>query len=185
MKGSGTSCRLTLWVALAAVPPVCAIATLAISPRRASSFRSVPNSSPPPPVRSLEAAPGDHFPLALDPDRLSLGVVSAGQKAKATLNVTDIGRDSVFVDRIETGCPCLTVTPSSIRLMSGETGALAVDFDPAAEPDFRGGLVIDITGFADGKAVFRIQTRLRVVSGPPEAIAQGEQEGRPMIQEDI
>ncbi len=115
----------------------------------------------------------------LDPDRLSLGVVAAGQRAKATLNVTNLGRDSVVVDRIETGCPCLTVTPSSIRLMPGETGALAVDFDPAAEPDFRGGLVIDITGYSGGKAVFRTQTRLRVISGSSRSDVQGKQEGRP------
>jgi hypothetical protein len=103
-------------------------------------------------------------------------VVGAGQKAKANLSVTNHGQEPVAVDRIETGCPCLTVTPSSIRLMPDETGAVAVEFDPSSEPDFRGGLAVDITGYADAGVVFRTKATLTVVSGRSGAVAPGEQE---------
>ncbi len=66
MKGSGTSCRLTLWVALAAVPPACALAALTMSPRRATSSGSGPDSSPPPHSKFRGRA-GRSFPARARP----------------------------------------------------------------------------------------------------------------------
>lgn len=61
-----------------------------------------------------------------------------------------------------------------MRIGAGATGALTVRFDPSEEPDFRGGLAVDLVGQgADGIALFRAQAHLRVnlstdpVSGGP------------------
>lgn len=129
----------------------------------------------PPPFESVTSAPGDHLSLALSPERLSLGVIAAGQKAQATLGVTNLTQQPVVADRIETSCPCLKVTPSSIRLAPGETTMLTIDFDSSSEPEFRGELGVDVTGYVDGSVVFRTQTSLRVVTGPCADAAPGDQ----------
>lgn len=172
MKQLGLSCRPSFLATLATLPPVCILAAFAISSGRVSSSGAAPSA--PPPLRTSLNSQSDHLVLVLTPDRLSLGIVAADKKSQGILRVTNHGKDSAAVNRIETSCPCLTVTPSSMRLAPGETNTLTVAFDPSAEPDFRGGLAIDVTGYDGGGPVFRTRTTLTVVSHLEEGQASGE-----------
>jgi hypothetical protein len=73
----------------------------------------------------------------------------------------------VAVERIETSCPCLQVDPKSLQIGPGERISLRVTFDPSHDPDFRGGLAIDVTGYTkDGSIVFRRRVDLDVRDEP-------------------
>ena len=80
------------------------------------------------------------------------------------------GSKPVSIERIETSCPCLTITPGSFRIGPGEKKGAAVEFDPSAEPDFRGGLSIDVTGYAAGGVAFHTLVRLEVKREPLDEI---------------
>ncbi len=62
------------------------------------------------------------------------------------------------------------MTPGSFRVEPGDKMGAAVEFDPSAEPDFRGGLSIDVTGYAAGGVAFHTLVRLEVKSDPPDEI---------------
>ena len=51
-----------------------------------------------------------------------------------------------MVARVGTSCPCLNVADQSINIGPGEAADLTVKFDSVHDPDFRGGLSIDVIG---------------------------------------
>jgi Protein of unknown function (DUF1573) len=124
-----THCRSRLLL-LAAIPGLAGIAALSLS----RSGTTTSNHLPPPfdPSSSI-ARP---FPLEISPDPVSLGVVRSGQKASATLTLVNRGLQVLAIERIETSCSCLMITPESIRIGPGESKVLMLEFDPSAEPDF-------------------------------------------------
>lgn len=103
--------------------------------------------------------------LRINPTPVSLGVLMKGQKAKSAITLTNHGTSTLMIDSIETSCPCLTTAPSSICLGPGEGKILAVEFDPSDEPEFRGRLSVDITGYANGVVAFRTRANLEVRNG--------------------
>jgi hypothetical protein len=120
----------------------------------ASACSSRPDHTPPLTHPAISASRS--FPLAINPDPVSLGVLNAGQAARAMITLRNPGPQPVSVERIETGCSCLRVGPAPIRLGPGESAALTVAFDPSHDPDFRGMLSIDVDGHdATGSLVFR------------------------------
>jgi len=59
------------------------------------------------------------------------------------------------------------VTPVFLRIDAHTSATLKVAFDPADEPDFRGGLSVDLTGREpDGATAFRTQVNLEVKAAP-------------------
>jgi Protein of unknown function (DUF1573) len=148
---------------------VCAAlsATLVLAVATLSILGPSTSNHTPPPV-NLASSVGSHFPLEISPDPVLLGVVDRGQKAKAPFTLVNHGSQPVTVDRIETSCPCLTATPGSIRISPGERKVLAVEFDPSAEPDFRGGLSIDVTGYEGERETFHTHVNLNVRAESPK-----------------
>jgi Protein of unknown function (DUF1573) len=91
---------------------------------------------------------GDAFcPIEISPDPVEFGVVDEGQVSNAVLSLTNRGSRELVIDRVETSCPCLTITPGRLRIAPSERKVVAVVFDPSGEPDFHGRLSIDISGY--------------------------------------
>ena len=55
-------------------------------------------------------------------------------------------RQPVTVVRVATSCPCLSAKQVPIRIGPAETRTLVLCFDPSDEPDFQGGLSIEVAG---------------------------------------
>jgi len=76
----------------------------------------------------------------------------------------------VIVAMVETSCPCLNVAEQSTNIGPGQAAELTVKFDPTDDPDFRGGLSIDVIGRDPrGGIVFRTRAQIdvRVQAGEP------------------
>jgi len=79
-------------------------------------------------------------------------------------------RQPAIVERIQTSCPCLHVEKQSITLRPGESADLPVRFDSLDEPDFRGGLSIEVVGRGvTGGVVFATQVNVQVRPEPGNA----------------
>ena len=111
----------------------------------------------------MSGAPGEASPLAISPDPLCLGTLEAGGAATASLTAQNHGREALILERVESSCPCVSVGPVPVQIAAGGSALLAVTVDLAGEPDFRGGLTVDLTGNAtDGATMFHTEVRLMV-----------------------
>lgn len=118
--------------------------------------------------KSIASSPnGRGFFLKPSPDPVQFGVVVGGQEARQSLALVNWGDQPVMVERIETSCPCLIITPESTCIGPGETATVSVKFNPSAEPDFRGRLAIDVTGYTGDQTVFHTLANLDVRTRPP------------------
>lgn len=116
---------------------------------------------------SRQYAPPKLGALLATPDPLSLGELDAGRTADGVLVLKNAFDQPVTVTSVATSCPCLTTSPPSFRIEAHDQRELKVTFDSAEEPDFRGGLSIDVTGSdASGKTVFRGRVNLTVLAAP-------------------
>jgi len=94
---------------------------------------------------------------------VSLGILLPGQSADAKFVLRNLGPQTVTVERVKTSCPCLRVEPASFKVGSGEFAELVVGFDPSHDPDFRGGLSIEVAGLSTtGEVEFRARVDLEV-----------------------
>jgi hypothetical protein len=101
--------------------------------------------------------------LVVEPNPLDLGVLNAGQTAKATLALRNTRDKPLSIASITTSCSCVLVSPAQVRVEPGESVTLSVSFDPQAEPDFRGGLSIEVVGRDSREAVlFRARVNLDI-----------------------
>ena len=103
------------------------------------------------------------YPLENKPELVLLGTLAAGQHAEATITLLNPSRDAVQIDRVETSCPCLSAEPTKFKVGPGESAEVRLAFDPSQEPDFRGGLSIEVIGYgAMAKIAFRTRVNLDV-----------------------
>jgi hypothetical protein len=73
------------------------------------------------------------------------------------------GPRPVSVERIETSCPCIRVEPARFKVGPGEFAELVARFDPSHDPDFRGGLSIEVVGRSSRDFVlFRARVNLDI-----------------------
>jgi Protein of unknown function (DUF1573) len=90
-------------------------------------------------------------------------VLDRGQKARVAFTIVNHGSQPAEIQRIETSCPCLTATPGKFLIVPGEERILGVEFDASAEPDFRGGLSIEVIGRGTaGETVFETRANVEV-----------------------
>jgi hypothetical protein len=123
------------------------------------------------PPRNLPSAERGGCPLAISPDPISLGTLDPGQSASAKLTLRNSGQCPVTVATVHTSCPCINVSGQPAYIGPGLTVSLTVEFDPAQEPDFRGGLSIDVFGRdPPGELVFQTHVRLEVRGQPAKPI---------------
>lgn len=132
--------------------------------------------SPPP---SSNSARGAGLPLETSPDPVLLGSVSTRQRVSASFTVINRGRRAFTLDRVATSCPCLGITAAPTMIGPREAKTVVVEFDPTNEPDFIGGLCIDVTGYAQGAAIFRGRIDLDVSSEHAGSRVSSTEEVRP------
>ena len=120
----------------------------------------------PPPRRVIRgAAITQPFLLEISPSQIYFGVLRPGQSARAVMAERNPSSNPLAIDRIETSCPCVKVSPTRVELGPGETKHLTLTFDPSAEPGFRGGLSVDVAGFGyDEIVLFRSRVNVEVSS---------------------
>jgi hypothetical protein len=126
------------------------------------TFDRLARVAPPPSAEAPRSVSGGFFPVEISPHLVELGVVSQGQLSKAALTLTNRGSRELLIDRLETSCPCLMITPSQLRLAPAESKIATVLFDPSDEPDFHGKLCIDISGYSTGSRAFQTVAEVEV-----------------------
>lgn len=103
-------------------------------------------------------------PLNVRPDPLSFGTLEPGVSAKGTLTVRNPGAESITIERIDTSCPCVKISPVPLVVRSNGAATLTVAYDANDDPNFRGGLGINYALIlTDGSIAFRGRTDLSVV----------------------
>jgi len=123
---------------------------------------------------SWAASPARQCPPEVSPSLVSLGILAPGQPAGARFLLRNPGPHTVSVERVKTSCPCLRVEAAPFIVGPGGSAELVARFDPADDPDFRGGLSIEVTGLSPaGEAEFRVQVDLEVQAEPRKDAARG------------
>ena len=98
---------------------------------------------------------------------MDFGVIGWGETIERSLSVRNMRTDSLTLERVETSCPCVSVSALPVRIGLGEAAILRVRFDPTSDPDFEGPLSAQVTGFlASGEIAFRTEVRLRSEEEP-------------------
>lgn len=103
--------------------------------------------------------------LSANPSPVSLGNLAWGESATGTFVIENSGPEAVSIERVETGCPCLTATPDRTRVESGRAASVIVVFKPEAGSDFEGGLSVAVTGLSAGGAIV-FRNRIKLWVGP-------------------
>ncbi len=105
--------------------------------------------------------------LKASPDPVDLGILSPGQSAVAKVVLQNQTSGPFHVTEVDISCPCLCVDPPSVELAPGASVELAARFDPSHDPEFRGGLSIEVTGRSRiGEVEFRTRVHLEVQATP-------------------
>lgn len=84
------------------------------------------------------------MPLTASASTVNLGTVTLGQTADAVFTLSNSGDAPIEVLEPDVTCPCLGVTLPKQTIQGRETLSIALHFDPAHEPDFRGPLQIGV-----------------------------------------
>lgn len=121
-----------------------------------------------PPPQNSGASGADLRLIVVPPGPISLGALPPGRPARGRLTLKNESAEAISIDRVETSCPCLSVLPLPARVEAGSERSLTVAFDPTAEPDFRGGLAVELTGRGSaGTILFGTRVDLDVTSDHP------------------
>jgi hypothetical protein len=88
----------------------------------------------------------DDLPLVVKSSPVDLGSLAPGQRASATLRVLNVSGTEVFLADVKTSCPCVHVIAKAEALLPQRATDIQAEFDPSEEPDFRGTLMVDVTG---------------------------------------
>jgi hypothetical protein len=106
---------------------------------------------------------GQRFPLAISPDPITFGVLNGRTSVRRVISARNMQNVPLRLARIETSCPCIRVVPLPVQVAPDETQNWTVTFDPSAEPDFKGSLAVEVTGYLpDGEIAFRTNANLEV-----------------------
>lgn len=99
--------------------------------------------------------------LSTNPDSLSFGAIESGQRACKFLAVTNQSEENITVSKFETSCSCIHLDAVSLHLKPHESREIAIWFDPAEEPNFRGKLKMRLVG-RDQNEVEVLQTNVDI-----------------------
>ena len=127
-----------------------------------------------PPPDHLASSAVERFPLHISPDPVSIGAVSPGRLARASLTLTNFGSKAVTIARVETSCDCLSTGPARVSVGAGGSRTLTLVFDSSTEPSFRGELSIDVKGYDEREMiVFSTDVNVQVTSDRAESAGGG------------
>ncbi|MGO9922026.1 MAG: DUF1573 domain-containing protein [Isosphaeraceae bacterium] len=117
---------------------------------------------PPPQISATKPARAT-CPLETSPDTIAMGVITARRPADAEFVVRNQQSIPLTLARVVTSCPCIGVSGAPVGLGPNEEKRLKVAFDPADDPDFRGALSVEISGYDEGGGtLFRARAELEV-----------------------
>jgi Protein of unknown function (DUF1573) len=91
---------------------------------------------------SNQGASASGFVTSSNP--VDLGTLLPGRPANVTLTIKNVGSASRTLNSVETSCPCIRVNSPPQSIGVGETVTLKILFDPSEEPNFRGGLAVEL-----------------------------------------
>jgi len=121
---------------------------------------SLSNDTPPP--LNPTSSENRHFPLEISPDPIDLDVVHEGEGIERPLSLRNTRDDALTLERVETSCACVRVSPIPVEVGPRQTKVLSVGFNSSSDPDFEGKLSVHLTGYlSGGEIAFRTEVRLR------------------------
>lgn len=122
--------------------------------------QSAPHGVTPPP-KAVPAPPWSA--VTIRPDPVDLGVIERGRPAEGSVLLQNNLSQPLALDRVNTSCPCIRFAPVPVTIGGGEAATLAVKFDPASDPEFGGGLGVEVVGYErDGREMFKTRVDLEV-----------------------
>lgn len=111
---------------------------------------------------------------------VDLGVVFQGESARLNTWVKNQGDRVIRVNKLERSCDCLIVNFFKTEIAPGDRVLVQFHYDGSKEPDFIGGLMIEVAMMDDKDVkVGQIEVSLDVIRPLPRP----EQEGKPVDQE--
>jgi len=101
--------------------------------------------------------------LILEPSEVFLGTIDPGRRITTPVTIRNRGDVRLVIDRIDTSCDCVRMTPSTVTLDAGQSAFLSVEYNPNSEPEFRGALAVSLTGLsADHVTIFNLVVHVRI-----------------------
>jgi hypothetical protein len=97
------------------------------------------------------------------PEYISLGDLNPGHSRRVSFSVRNTQPVPVRIDRLETSCHCLTISPSSIHVGPGESQALLARYEASEEDGFSGALSVEVVGYQNGNVAFKSYVHLQVL----------------------
>lgn len=130
--------------------------------RRVSSSSPRPGTGVPPPSKLLGGAP-THLGLEISPDPAEFGTLRPGESARIEVTAHNPAARPVMLERVWSSCPCVRAEGAPARVGANETKSLQLLYDPSSDPDFRGGLSVQVDGLGTGdRLLFRTRVNLDV-----------------------
>jgi hypothetical protein len=117
---------------------------------------------------SAAVVPGGHDSsakslLSINPESVDLGKVPQGSLHMRTVWLENRRQTPVRIVSLTSSCECAQILLPTRTVLPGEKIAASVECDLAKEPDFSGGLSIDLAGQSpDGEAAFALRALLTV-----------------------
>jgi len=112
--------------------------------------------------------------LKFAPDPLDLGVVDSNRRVRGTASLVNPGSLAIKVERIESSCPCVRVSPDTLWVGPGASAELAIEFDPSTDPESRGRLAVVVEGKSESSVpVFHARVLMEVAAPRNDPVDEG------------
>ncbi len=96
--------------------------------------------------------------------RIDLGVIEQGESARMSQWIRNQSDREIFIAKVEKSCECLDIKIASPELKPSGRSLIHLSYDGTKEPDFVGGLQIEVTLLNDqGNCVGKIEVPVEVV----------------------
>ena len=103
-----------------------------------------------------------HLPLETSPNPIRLTVFREGEALEQAISIRNTRDDPLTLERVETSCSCVRVSPLPLEVGPGQTAFLFVRFDPQPDEGLQGPLSVELAGyFKGGKLAFRTEVKIQ------------------------
>jgi hypothetical protein len=101
--------------------------------------------------------------LTVVPAIVELGTLKQGEIGKGNIALSNSSGTDCTISLISSSCPCFSVHVPGNQVGAGQTVSGQVVLDLSHEPEFIGGLLIEVNGYTpDGHTAFRLSARVLV-----------------------
>ncbi len=101
--------------------------------------------------------------ILLSSQTIDFGIVPQGQERRHYVELKNTAGQPIEIERFETGCDCLRMSPAASHLDSGETAMMCLRLDLTAAREFVGTLMTQVAGMdREGKTVFSLSVHVDV-----------------------